>query len=820
MPQYEVRSGDTLSAIARDHQVTIAALKAENPRIKDADHIEAGWTLSIPASSSGAVAMPEPKSAGRPASSECAATACRTEYADIIHEMGAGDEAWCLALPDAAAEDLYREIEEMDALMAEFRGAQERAHDPESDQPSPKRQWMIKAAEKGVIQPASDDEEEQQPDKVSLIRSRIAAIDEQIRWFDDYDTDYIWSAISADDEKREEILTTARNRRLAMLRKQREALQAQLEETDTNQGVSGQGIHSRDFAPRRSNSVEAGIIEIMVFSRPGRWHYVRKGVYRRILASYASIRYVRKTRAMADVLSNKSATARELIGKIRDDLKTDAAKSPIGNIEVKFAEAKEDFYLLGKEHSKLSWNSSKGEAPSENQFQVGAEAQLMRFAMQASAGVNNFDLSTGEIDIGTRASASMALLEAEAKLAEVFVPDEAGWDCRFTFRNRNGELSDLAFGAFRLSGDITLNCFVGGRAGGEANARLSTGAATFLLSDQKSIKPDPNAGLSVSGNAFAGAEAGGAVSGKFSWVHPDEQFNTNANWQELLKIEAGATVAAGVGAGMDFGLEFRGKELYMVCKGRLVFGPGASGSFGTSVNLGAGWALCRAVLGALRNFDYSYIENIDSLVFAHWNRGLYLSLVEEAGDASQWVAKSMKEVQVAWFRRRSLREEAESLATKVRENRLSDALKSEQGSLSLYDLPPETIGMLCHTLVMTFIDSWEENQEKALIYVFSHISTWRKFFEVLQHMTADGSKCDPLQSLEKICSLLDDGMSAGDNQLEQFHRWISSELADDPESAIPKKLAWTPSSTGKDIRRIQAKLAAYREKYRDSAALT
>lgn len=813
MPQYEVRSGDTLSAIARDHQVTIAALRAENPRIKDADHIEAGWTLSIPPSSSGAVAMPEPKSAGRPASSECAATACRTEYADIIHEMGAGDEAWCLALPDAAAEELYREIEEMDALMAEFRGAQERAHDPESDQPSPKRQWMIKAAEKGVIQPASDDKEEQQPDKVSPIRSRIAAIDEQIRWFDDYDTDYIWSAISADDEKREEILTTARNRRLTMLRQQRETLQAQLEETDTNQGVRGQGIQSRDFAPRRSNSVEAGIIEIMVFSRPGRWHYVRKGVYRRILASYASIRYVRKTRAMADVLSNKSATARELIGKIRDDLKTDAAKSPIGNIEVKFAEAKEDFYLLGKEHSKLSWNSSKGEAPSENQFQVGAEAQLMRFAMQASAGVNNFDLSTGEIDIGTRASASMALLEAEAKLAEVFVPDEAGWDCRFTFRNRNGELSDLAFGAFRLSGDITLNCFIGGRAGGEANARLSTGAATFLLSDQKSIKPDPNAGLSVSGNAFAGAEAGGAVSGKFSWVHPDEQFNTNANWQELLKIEAGATVAAGVGAGMDFGLDFRDHRLFMACKGRLVFGPGAGGSFGTAVNLEGGWSLFKCVLEALRQLDYSYLENLSDAVFTHWYQSLYLSFVADAGTVSDWLQKPVNEVQRAWMRRESSKVEAQTLAKRIRENRLDEVLRSEQGTLSLYEVPPETLGIICNTLVKSFIESWEEDQEKALIYIFSHIPTWRKFYEVLQHMTEDGSKSDPMQSLEKICSFLDDGLSKGDNQLERFHNWILYELGANPADPPSSALAWKPPTAGKDWHRIQQKLIAYNEKY-------
>jgi hypothetical protein len=36
------------------------------------------------------------------------------------------------------------------------------------------------------------------------------------------------------------------------------------------------------------------------------------------------------------------------MGKIRDDLAKDSQKSPIGKIEVKFAEASRDVYLLGE----------------------------------------------------------------------------------------------------------------------------------------------------------------------------------------------------------------------------------------------------------------------------------------------------------------------------------------------------------------------------------------------------------------------------------------------------------------------------------------
>ncbi|TBW47451.1 hypothetical protein EZI54_22770 [Marinobacter halodurans] len=354
----------------------------------------------------------------------------------------------------------------------------------------------------------------------------------------------------------------------------------------------------------------------------------------------------------------------------------------------------------------------------------------------------------------------------------------------------------------------------------EANAKLSIGAATFLLSDQKKIKPDPQAGLSVSGNAFAGAEAGGAVSGKFCWVHPEEQYKSNANWQELLKIEAGGTVAAGVGAGMDFSLTLdRDNSIIMVCKGRLVFGPGASGSFGTTVDLQSCWGLCKAVLDALRSFDYSYLENVDSEIFSSWSKNLYLSLVDEAGKAAEWINQPFGKLQDAWDGRKSLKENAQNLAQNIREGRLSEVLQSEQGSITLRDLPPETVGMLCHTLLQTFIESWEEEQERALIYIFSHIATWRKFFEVLQHMTEDGSKCNPMQSLEKVCAILDDGFASDDNQLKQFHDWISSELGTTSDAPVSQTVAWMPVAAGKKRHRIRQKLIAYHRKYGDLGSI-
>lgn len=824
MQMHKVQSGDTLSAIAHQYQTTVDELQSVNPRITDVDYIQIGWELKIPANNGAEAAkdaqtLPPPRSAGNESSGQASCTECSGDYAEVIHVMGAGDDEWCVALPDEAADDLYREITEIDALMAEFNQAQNAAENSQADEPSPKRQWMQKASEMGVIDPAPDENDDEDANKASRISSEIAAIDEQIEWYNDFDSDYLWAAVNDSADMREDILTAAKEKRLEMLRLERQDLVAQLGEGSATTGVKGNGVPTANFLTSHGNSREAafgaarstrretGVVEVMVFSRPGRWYYIRREAYQRLVKTYSSVRYVRKTRAISNMLRDPSGTARALIGQIREGIAADAAKSPIGNIEVKFYEASEDRYLLGEEHSKLTWNSGgDDESPTENNFQVSAEAHLMRFAMQASAGVNAFDLSSGEIDIGTKASASMALLEAEAKLAEVFVPDEAGWDCRFTYRNRNGELTDMAFGAFRFSGDITLNCFVGGRASGEANARLSTGAASFLLSDKKKVEASPGAGLAVSGNAFAGAEVGGAVGGKFSWVHPDEQFKSNANWQDLFKITAGGTLALGVGAGCDFQLRFVRGKVVLACKGRLVFGPGASGSFGSEIGADKVWDLAKTVFEVLAEADYHYISNIDDELFAQWTRALYVGITDEVQDIAELLTSPIRSFNEVWLARANRKDTAELLAAQIiRAARQSTRLEEIQfNGLPYHRLPPETLGMMMSTLCETFIESWEEDQEKALLIIVSQIKTWRQFFESLEHMSADGTKVNPMNSLRMVAAILDDGTS--DSQLSQFHRWITSDLALRPTKRS-LNLAWRPVPLQQKAERLEHRLA-------------
>ncbi|HZH75028.1 MAG TPA: LysM domain-containing protein, partial [Archangium sp.] len=50
MSSYRIKSGDTLSAIARRNQTSVGALMKANPQIKNANLIIAGKTLNIPGS--------------------------------------------------------------------------------------------------------------------------------------------------------------------------------------------------------------------------------------------------------------------------------------------------------------------------------------------------------------------------------------------------------------------------------------------------------------------------------------------------------------------------------------------------------------------------------------------------------------------------------------------------------------------------------------------------------------------------------------------------------------------------------------------------
>ena len=107
--------------------------------------------------------------------------------------------------------------------------------------------------------------------------------------------------------------------------------------------------------------------------------------------------------------------------------------------------------------------------------------------------------------------------------------------------------------------------------------------------------------------------------------------------------------------------------------------------------------------------------------------------------------------------------------------------------------------MMLHTLIEEFLESDEDEQETAIIIVLSCINSWRHFYEVLEHMSVEGHRVDAMNSLRRICEILDN--HGGSTQLEQFHSWIISSLSNSPD-LTDFDLAWIKARRGVNARRM------------------
>jgi len=122
MPQHKVQSGETLSAIASKYQVSLNAIKDENPIIKDVNHIEAGWNLTVPENSADQGAFPAAQSANDDTKDDLECSQCSIECEALVHVTGEENSVYVLSRTQL--KDLYREIEILNKPLAELKMAE------------------------------------------------------------------------------------------------------------------------------------------------------------------------------------------------------------------------------------------------------------------------------------------------------------------------------------------------------------------------------------------------------------------------------------------------------------------------------------------------------------------------------------------------------------------------------------------------------------------------------------------------------------------------------------------------------------------------
>jgi murein DD-endopeptidase MepM/ murein hydrolase activator NlpD len=823
---YIVQRGDTLSGVAQQHATTMAELQRINPIIRDPNIIQPGWKLKLPAqaaanetpaaapSAGGARQLPPAQHANDPSSAQAqCASQCNDELVDVVHITG---DAHYYVLTEPQAQALKREIQRVQALMDELQQKLAQAKErieclKERTQGNAcdcsrciKQAWNEKAEQAGLLLLSPPPQENEIPLLTSAedIQGQLRTLQDARNWYASY-TPWFNSS-HATGNLMESNWRALRQKKLAELDAEIVTLRGRLSSKPDDSSTLGSGTRpdlahgrgrsgERERGTRRRSGVT--VVEVVLFSQPDRRYYISTRYHEQVDW---------KLKVRSTVLAGKpfgSQLAKDLLDDIRKGIGEGRKASPIGALEAKLVgwTSKED-NLLNALHKETNWTSNPDDSAP---YAVSSEAHALRFAASASAGVNNWNPAQGNIEVGAKGSAAFSLAEGSVSLTSFF-PSQGGYPLRLRYRNAEGREVDCPLGVIRLQGKVELSCFVGAHAQASAGVSVrykpgdeAAGGATALLGSPH-IAPSRGGNIGLKGDAFAGAQAGGALSGALQWVDPSEQgrgaivsgqSNAGSRWSSLAEIKAEASAAFGAGIGGEFGITIASDRLAVNCKGRLVFGPGASGGFSTVVDLEKTYALLKLVCEALADVDYRYLLGVSQEAFNYMAWGLYQVASAPGTAAIQAFENGAQKMSIWWRRRSASMVEAENLARYLLTNR---AVLINGKRLPLDKLPPQTVGPMLYVLSESYVESFQEYQEKAIVLLLSHLyRRWRQFIEAMEHCSPNGAKVNAMESLNRLNRLLDG------RQQQEFNQFIEQlavrGLPGSMDSSPTVMLAWTPT---------------------------
>lgn len=122
MPKYKVKTGDTLSAIASRYKVSPDEIQADNPIIKDANHIEEGWNLTVPDNTERQDSFPNAQSANDETRDDVECAECSVECEALVHITGEEDIVY--ALTCTQVKELRKEIDTLNEPLIDLKEAE------------------------------------------------------------------------------------------------------------------------------------------------------------------------------------------------------------------------------------------------------------------------------------------------------------------------------------------------------------------------------------------------------------------------------------------------------------------------------------------------------------------------------------------------------------------------------------------------------------------------------------------------------------------------------------------------------------------------
>lgn len=779
---YNVQAGDTLLAIAIQQQVDFNQILALNPKYQpNPDLIEIGDIITLPEPVTAEtnepispVAPPEPK---RPlCNTGSLETPPQCEGTDIKNVLFVteeqGKQYYCL--DESSQQYLEEEASYTQQLIEGFQQILEQAPDAKAaseqdhlDHANKKKQWAIDAANVGAIAIEPPKNETQaasspQDDNPKRVQAKLKELEQRRRFVSNYHPPFLKDESSVDDVKARVIQSI----------EQEIAYYEQLKtSTPESQKPTTSAVTLESFTHSKT-----------LTTKPARKHIVEVFSVRQNQFIYVRAEFLEREQTYW----HKRTTNQTMLSKLRDGNVEEFKDAIIKDIKDSVTKKIEnpEIELVLKEWQAEGGNSGEWKAShyilnedGDTRFATNAEAQLLRWG--ASAAVKStFEPSKGNVDIGIKAEAAYSLAEASVEFTS-YLPYEAGFPISLSYTDANKQTMNHSFGRFRTNCTAKLSCFAGAMVSGSAGVSNQNSQNNQQQPAGHSILLAPSVGMGVNqatgqvgvkAEGFAGAQVGGELSGALEWQHPDKEITLN--FAELAKLKAEGNVAFGLGGGVDFQIELRGSELYLLCNGRIVWGAGGSGGFGATVNFEQIWELAQVVWDGLQYVDYRQLENVNSLMYEYLMRSSYIAFATNTVQTISNPTKALVNainlgvdtIDLLWSRRQSQQLEAEMLSERILNKQAWSGITPDK-------LQPETIGMMLDTLTETFYDSWEKDQERAICYLLgSSIYSWRKFEEVLARMNPTGQKQNNDKSLfdnlARLNAILDN------QQQQEFNDWV------------------------------------------------
>lgn len=776
---YTIKNGDTLLGIAVSHQVDFNQLLDLNPQYQpNPGFIKMGATVQLPDVSEPEVSVepinpispPQPK---RPLCDEGALSQppqCKgTDIKDVLFFTEDKGKKNYYCLDEKSQQFLEEEITYTEQLMQGYKQLLDNAPDPKSatekeqlQHAQKKKQWAEEAINAGAIsfkaettQIAGVSSTRQSDTNQQMVLAKLTELEKRRRFVQVYRPPFL---------NNEDSIETLKKQVLKSIEQDIETYKKLDRSTPTPQSPTTTAANLDNLAHSKT-----------LTTTPARRHVMEVFSVQRNRLVYVRIDYVERERRhwRQRSIDNKdlSALRSGKISEFKEALLKDIKEGISQGINNPSIEGIIKEWKADGGHTK-EWKATHYilDDDGETRFAASAEAQLFRWGASASVKSTFEPKIGGRVDIGIGAQASFSLAEAAVKF-ESFLPYEAGFPLSLTYRDANKQIQQYSFGRFRTKATVIMSCFAGVM--GSATASVSNQAQeqpaghSMLLSPAVSMG-EHNGRVGVKAEGFAGAQVGGQLTGGVEWLNPEKE-NT-VNFDSLAEVKLEGNVAIGAGFGADFSLELDGSTLMLYCHGRIVWGPGGSGGFGTSINFEQLWELAQVIWQGLQYIDYRQLENVNADMYKYLLQSSYMAFVLEPIDSIQKSITSGATAVDKWLlTRQSQKQEAKILTQRILTSETWSGVKPDK-------LQPETIGMMLDTLVETFIDSWEEDQERAICYLLgTSVHNWRKFEEILSRMNAIGKKeaGDNVLfiNLARINGILDNDVLGGNNQQEEFNQW-------------------------------------------------